>query len=229
MEEKTCNEPIGKLADTSRLNKEERAEVMNLVSAFEAVCARVDRRPYSKDSLIVTAFAQLLWDEDANERRPTVARRTLAFPIGSPPLPTGRRLRRVAARQGMSTARPAEHVQADEGPPRLMASEMSVAAGAHAGPAGETEMTKKERWEEIWYDHVDEGWFDNYDRPKTLKAMMTLCERIPREDKERIPAGIIVFAPSPHAHGEMKMLFSPACGEDMRHPFLYLSPALESK
>ncbi len=89
-------------------------------------------------------------------------------------------------------------------------------------------MTKEEQREEFWYNYVDVGWFDVETRPKTLTAMITLSDRMPQRYKNRIPSAI-VFAPSPTREGEMKLLYNLPCKKSFNHPFIYLSPMLESQ
>lgn len=83
-------------------------------------------------------------------------------------------------------------------------------------------------WEEFEYEYVGYPWFEPEGRERTYKAMKVLCERMPEEDKVRIPS-LIVFAPPPTSWGEEHTLFHPACSEDQTTHMLYLSPELESR
>jgi len=81
-------------------------------------------------------------------------------------------------------------------------------------------------WEEFEYEFVGFPWFEPEHRGKTYKAMKVLCERMPEEDKDRIPI-LIVFAPPPTSWGEQHTIFHPGCAGTTR--MLYLSPELENR
>jgi hypothetical protein len=67
------------------------------------------------------------------------------------------------------------------------------------------------------------------DRPKTLRAMQVLCERMPEEDKERIP-DVVVFAPSPSELGAQIVWVERANRPiENRENLLYFSPAVERR
>ena len=86
---------------------------------------------------------------------------------------------------------------------------------------------QEEEWQEFAYAYIDSGWFDD-DRTRTLDAMRTLCERMPKEAKDELPPGIIVFAPSSNVYGEAKPLYTPE-GPERHDHFIYLAPRLERR
>lgn len=80
-------------------------------------------------------------------------------------------------------------------------------------------------WEEFLYAYVETGWFDYEDRPKTMKAMRRVWERIPADTLQDLPS-VTVFAPSPCKRGEVL----PFGGRfEQNAAFVYLSPTLESE
>jgi hypothetical protein len=89
------------------------------------------------------------------------------------------------------------------------------------------ENAAEQRWQEFAYAHIDSGWFD-CDRTRTLHAMRTLCERMPKEAKDELPSGIIVFAPSGNVCGEARPLYTPE-GPERHDHFIYLAPCLERR
>jgi hypothetical protein len=89
--------------------------------------------------------------------------------------------------------------------------------------------TAEENWEDFEDSYVCFPWFEPEERERTYEAMKVLCQRMPEEDKDRIPVMIIVFAPPPYQMGAEHILYWPACPEDRHHTMLYLSPELESR
>lgn len=88
--------------------------------------------------------------------------------------------------------------------------------------------TAENRWQAFAYDYIDSGWFDD-DRLKTLRAMKTLCERMPQEARNDIPPDIIVFAPSPDEWGAAIPWYTPGGGPERHSQLIYLSPNLEMR
>src|SRR5690242_19959569 len=54
--------------------------------------------------------------------------------------------------------------------------------------------------EELFYMFVQEELFDHHDRPKTVKALQTLCDRVPEEVFRRMPS-CSIFAPAADIFG----------------------------
>jgi hypothetical protein len=80
-------------------------------------------------------------------------------------------------------------------------------------------------WDEFFYMYVETGWFDFEERPKTIKAMRRVCERVPDDVLRDLPSTTI-FAPSPWKRGQV-LPFGGSFEENSA--FIYLSPALESE
>jgi len=87
---------------------------------------------------------------------------------------------------------------------------------------GDMELT----WEEFLYTYVETGWFDFEDRPKSMKAMRRVWERLPADVLRDLPSTTI-FAPSPWKFGEALPSFGSSPNDDSA--FIYLSPALEAQ
>jgi len=86
---------------------------------------------------------------------------------------------------------------------------------------------QEESWQEFAYAYINSGWFDD-GRPKTLRAMRTLCDRMPKSDKERIP-DVIIFVPSPDEWGAAIPWYTPGGGPEPHSQLIYLSPNLEGR
>jgi len=71
---------------------------------------------------------------------------------------------------------------------------------------------------------VDSVFCDVRTRPKTTKALMTLCQRVPDETINEWPR-IVVFAPDPSLYGSCVGLKPSDLESD--DAFIYLSPSLE--
>ena len=84
------------------------------------------------------------------------------------------------------------------------------------------------RWREFEEMYVNPLWFDD-DRVKTRKAMRTLCDRMPENDKEIIP-DVIVFAPTSDGWSRTYSWYQPVnCPIERHIRFIYLSPAMEER
>lgn len=76
------------------------------------------------------------------------------------------------------------------------------------------------------YRFIDPRWFDSAVRPKTMKACLALCERIPDDVVNELPR-IVLFAPNPDDYGCCIPLMPN--GSDSDAAFIYLAPSLESQ
>jgi hypothetical protein len=71
---------------------------------------------------------------------------------------------------------------------------------------------------------TDSSYFDRDARPKAVKALMRLAERIPDERINEWPR-IVVFAPNPNDYGScIRLMPSESDADDA---FIYLAPSLE--
>ena len=78
---------------------------------------------------------------------------------------------------------------------------------------------------EVFVDKfIDPTWFDPAVRPKTTKACLALCERIPDNIVNKLPQ-IVLFTPSPDEYGRCIPLMPNDSDSDAA--FIYLAPSLE--
>jgi hypothetical protein len=75
-------------------------------------------------------------------------------------------------------------------------------------------------FESLYYEFIQGELFNPEDRPKTLRALRTLCERVPDEVLRDMPPGCNILAPSPWMRGL-------ACV--MTGGLIYLAPRLEDE
>jgi hypothetical protein len=75
-------------------------------------------------------------------------------------------------------------------------------------------------WADFLETCTDLFWFDTEDRPKTVAAIQTLCQRVPSDVLQSLD--ILIFAPSQDLNGRV---FSAKVGAET---LVYLSPRIES-
>lgn len=92
-------------------------------------------------------------------------------------------------------------------------------------------MLTEAEWEEIRYSLVETGFFDLEARPKTLKAVRQVVERMSPHERETLQERIsIIFAPAPGKHGEVcPFLGMPRDSAQERQVMVYLSPEIERR
>lgn len=93
-------------------------------------------------------------------------------------------------------------------------------------------LTDKE-WEGIRYSLVETGFFDLEARPKTLKAVRRVLERMSHDEIETLEEKVcIIFAPAPSKHGEVfpfVLHASPPNVAEGDTVMVYLSPEIEKR
>lgn len=99
-------------------------------------------------------------------------------------------------------------------------------------------LTDKE-WEEVRYSLIEGGFFDWKARPKTLKAVRRVIEKMPDDELETLQERIsIIFAPASGKHGEVYPFALTQASEHQKLPsgmeyspvpqvMVYLSPEIE--
>ncbi len=95
-------------------------------------------------------------------------------------------------------------------------------------------MPTQEDWRAICHNLVETGFFDSAGRPKTLKAIRRVMERMPADELECIKDKVsIIFAPAPGMDGQVfpieKSLTSTSQQgkNEQRQALVYLSPEIE--
>ena len=95
-------------------------------------------------------------------------------------------------------------------------------------------MPTQEDWKAICHNLVETGFFDSAGRPKTLKAIRRVMEKIPADELECLKDKVsIIFAPAPGMDGQVfpleKSLTSTSQQEknEQRQALVYLSPEIE--
>lgn len=95
-------------------------------------------------------------------------------------------------------------------------------------------MPTQEDWRAICHNLVETGFFDSAGRPKTLKAIRRVMEKIPADELECLKDKVsIIFAPAPGMDGQVfpleKSLTSTSQQEknEQRQALVYLSPEIE--
>jgi hypothetical protein len=95
-------------------------------------------------------------------------------------------------------------------------------------------MPKQEDWRAICHNLVETGFFDSAGRPKTLKAIRQVMEKMPADELECLKDRVsIIFAPAPGMDGQVFPLKGPLNPtgrqeKDRERPVLvYLSPEIE--
>jgi hypothetical protein len=95
-------------------------------------------------------------------------------------------------------------------------------------------MPTQEDWRAICYNLVETGFFDSTGRPKTLKAIRRVMEKMPADELECLKDKVsIIFAPAPGMDGQVfplkESLTSSRRPEKVkkRHVLVYLSPGIE--
>ena len=95
-------------------------------------------------------------------------------------------------------------------------------------------MPTQEDWRAICHNLVETGFFDSSGRPKTLKAIRRVMEKMPAEEPERLKDKIaLIFAPAPGMDGQVFPLKEPLTPTSQsprikqRQALVYLSPEIE--
>ena len=95
-------------------------------------------------------------------------------------------------------------------------------------------MPTQEDWRATCHNLVETGFFDSAGRPKTLKAIRRVMEKIPADELECLKDKVsIIFAPAPGMDGQVfpleKSLTSTSQQEknEQRQALVYLSPEIE--
>jgi len=93
-------------------------------------------------------------------------------------------------------------------------------------------MLTDEEWNEIHYDLIGGGFFDCEERPKTLKAVRRVVERMSVGELDTLQGRVsIVFAPAPGKQGEIYPFLNSliSVGQELHSTMVYLSPELERR
>lgn len=90
-------------------------------------------------------------------------------------------------------------------------------------------MLSEEEWGTICRQLVEAGFFDPAGRPRTLKAIRRVMEKMSPAELASLKDKVsVIFAPAPGMNGQVIPLGKPAAGgESDRRVLVYLSPEIE--
>ncbi|MDD5591370.1 MAG: hypothetical protein PHY18_05550 [Dehalococcoidales bacterium] len=92
-------------------------------------------------------------------------------------------------------------------------------------------MLTEDEWRSICHDLIETGFFDSAGRPRTLKAIRSVMEKMCPDDLKLIREKLsIIFAPTPGVNGQVFPLEKAAHSnvqEQNQRIMVYLSPGIE--